>query len=102
MHFEGWASPATHFLTAAASGRRPWLITSLMSVRPSSWTSHYAENMWPECLNEHWFLSLADARSKIDGWRRFYNEERPHRAPGWKTPKEFALKHGSQANSRVS
>ena len=27
-----------------------------------------------ECLNEHWFLSLDDARSKIDAWRRFYNE----------------------------
>lgn len=23
-----------------------------------------------ECLNEHWFLSLEDARSKIAGWRR--------------------------------
>jgi len=30
-----------------------------------------------ECLNEHWFLSLRDARSKIEAWRRFYNEERP-------------------------
>ncbi len=54
-----------------------------------------------ECLNEHWFLSLADARSRTEGWRHFYNEERPHSAPGWKTPEEFALKHGSQANSKV-
>ncbi len=54
-----------------------------------------------ECLNEHWFLSLADAQSKIEGWRRFYNAERPHSALGWKTPEEFALKHGSQANSKV-
>ena len=23
-----------------------------------------------ECLNTHWFLSLADAKSKIDAWRR--------------------------------
>ena len=30
-----------------------------------------------ECLNEHWFLSLADARSKISEWRTFYNEDRP-------------------------
>ncbi|UNU00350.1 transposase [Xanthomonas translucens pv. translucens] len=37
-----------------------------------------------ECLNEHWFLSLADARSKIEAWRRFYNEERPHSALVWK------------------
>ncbi|WP_236688080.1 integrase core domain-containing protein, partial [Xanthomonas vesicatoria] len=52
-----------------------------------------------ECLNEHWFLSLADARSKIEAWRRFYNEERPHSALAWKTPAEFAREHGSQANS---
>jgi putative transposase len=53
-----------------------------------------------ECLNEHWFLSLADARSKIDGWRRFYNEEQSHSALGWRTPEESALKHGTQANSQ--
>ena len=54
-----------------------------------------------ECLNEHWFLSLADARSKIDAWRSFYNEERPHTALAWKTPVEFAREHGSPANLQV-
>ena len=29
-----------------------------------------------ECLNEHWFMSLQDARNKIEAWRGFYNEER--------------------------
>lgn len=55
-----------------------------------------------ECLNEHWFLSLADARSKIAAWRAFYNEERPHSALEWKTPEEFAREYGSQANSQAS
>ncbi len=31
-----------------------------------------------ECLNAHWFLSLEDARRKIDAWRTGYNETRPH------------------------
>ena len=31
-----------------------------------------------ECLNAHWFLSLADAREKMEDWRKYYNEERPH------------------------
>ena len=53
-----------------------------------------------ECLNEHWFLSLEDARSKIAAWRRFYNEDRPHSALAWKTPAEFARECGSQANSQ--
>ncbi|MFK4496030.1 putative transposase [Bradyrhizobium japonicum] len=32
-----------------------------------------------ECLNAHWFLSLADARQKVESWRRYYNEERGDR-----------------------
>lgn len=43
-----------------------------------------------ECLNQHWFLSLADAREKIEAWRVGYNETRPHGALGWATPAEFA------------
>ena len=43
-----------------------------------------------ECLNAHWFLSLDDARAKIEAWRVFYNESRPHSALGDRTPREFA------------
>ena len=43
-----------------------------------------------ECLNANWFLSLEDARVKIEAWRREYNESRPHGALGERTPNEFA------------
>ncbi len=43
-----------------------------------------------ECLNEHWFCSLAEARIRIAAWRRDYNEHRPHSAIGNLTPAEFA------------
>ena len=43
-----------------------------------------------ECLNAHWFLSLFDARAKIEAWRRHYNESRPHTSLGWLTPSEYA------------
>lgn len=39
-----------------------------------------------ECLNAHWFLTLADAAEKLEAWRRYYNEERPHSAIGNKAP----------------
>ena len=42
-----------------------------------------------ECLNTHWFLSLDDARQKIEQWRRDYNRYRPHSSLGNKTPEEF-------------
>jgi len=35
-------------------------------------------------------LSLADARAKIEAWRRDYNESRPHTSLGWMTPSEYA------------
>ena len=43
-----------------------------------------------ECLNASWFLSLADARDRLEAWRRDYNEERPHTALGSLTPRAFA------------
>ena len=30
-----------------------------------------------ECLNAHWFLSLEDAREKLEDWRRYYNRNGP-------------------------
>jgi len=42
-----------------------------------------------ECLNEHWFLSLADARRIVEAWRRDYNGSRPHSSLGNLTPEEF-------------
>jgi putative transposase len=39
-----------------------------------------------ECLNSHWFMTLDDARSKLEDWRRYYNEERPHGSIGQRPP----------------
>jgi len=44
-----------------------------------------------ECLNESWFLSLEDAREKVESWRQQYNKERPHRALGNLAPLEYVL-----------
>ncbi len=43
-----------------------------------------------ECLNEHWFTSLAHARTVIETWRREYNEERPKKSLGGLTPAQYA------------
>ncbi len=45
-----------------------------------------------ECLNEHWFVSLAHAQQIIEGWRREYNEERPKKGLGGLTPAAYARK----------
>lgn len=39
-----------------------------------------------ECLNTAWFLSLVEAQTKCEVWRRDYNEVRPHSSIGHQTP----------------
>lgn len=46
-----------------------------------------------ECLNEHWFQSLPQARQVISDWRRDYNEVRPHGSIGRIPPAQFAAQH---------
>ena len=55
-----------------------------------------------ECLNEHWFLSLAHARSAIEAWRIEYNTERPHSSLGGQMPPEFARALLQEDAERVS
>ena len=42
-----------------------------------------------ECLNIHWFMSLHDAREKIENWRYDYNTFRPHSPIGNMTPEDY-------------
>jgi len=52
-----------------------------------------------ECLNEHWFASLAQAREVIGEWRRDYNEVRPHSSCGRIPPARFAANHRSKSST---
>ena len=42
-----------------------------------------------ECLNANQFLSIEDARSKIEAWRTDYNHHRPHSALSNRSPAEY-------------
>ena len=51
-----------------------------------------------ECLNEHLFASLAQARRIIEEWRIDYNTNRPHSSLNGLTPTEFAARPASGHN----
>jgi putative transposase len=58
-----------------------------------------------ECLNEHWFLDVSDARRIIEAWREDYNKERPHSSLGYLTPEAFAVtvkKNGEIKKEKLS
>lgn len=54
-----------------------------------------------ECLNANWFMSLEDAKEKIEIWKNDYNEYRPHSSLTYKTPAEFAEIAVDVANFQV-
>ena len=55
-----------------------------------------------ECLNQHWFLDLDDARRTIEAWRISYNTNRPHSGIGGRTPAEFARLNRREKQTRLS
>ena len=52
-----------------------------------------------ECLNQHWFLNLEDAKLEIEKWRKDYNQNRPHSSLNMKTPNEFAKEYRNKLTS---
>jgi transposase InsO family protein len=81
-----------------AKNLRRWLgrlgAKTLYITPGSPWENGYCESfngrLRDECLNEHWFVSLAHARAVIEAWRREYNEERPKKSLGGLTPAQYA------------
>ena len=55
-----------------------------------------------ECLNTNWFLSLDDAKEKIESWRMEYNQYRPHSSLDDLTPEEFYQQHQKAGNLEFS
>ena len=56
----------------------------------NSYIEAFNRRLRQECLNASWFLSMGDARARIEEWRIDYNLNRPHSALGGLTPAEFA------------
>ncbi len=54
-----------------------------------------------ERLNTHWFMTLADAREKLEDSRKYYNEDRPHGAIGNKPPASLMTPAGASSTAEV-
>jgi putative transposase len=58
----------------------------------NSFNESFNGRLRDECLNEHLFANLAEARRIIEAWRVDYNTARPHSSLGGLTPTEFAAR----------
>ncbi|MCC6317228.1 MAG: transposase [Gemmatimonadaceae bacterium] len=68
--FDAWAADRRIVLAFIQPGR----------PRQNAHLESFNGRVRDECLNQHSFLSLADARFHIERYRRFYNDDRPHEA----------------------
>lgn len=77
------------FLWAYANNVRLHFIEPAKPVQ-NAFVESFNGKFRDECLNQHWFYNLEDARQKIEVWRLDYNLNRPHSALGYQTPTQFA------------
>jgi putative transposase len=75
-------------------------------IEPGSpWQTAYGEScngrLRDECLNMEWFRNLQEAQVVIAGWRRHYNEARPHSSLAYQTPDAFRRTYEEHARSQL-
>jgi putative transposase len=73
-----------------AAGRVGWHYIEPGKPAQNTFVESFNSKLRDECLNEHVFLTLAEARETIEEWRHDYNCLRPHSSLGALTPREFA------------
>jgi putative transposase len=74
-----------------ATGRLEWHYIEPGQPVQNAFVESFNSKLRDECLNEHVFLTLAEAREMIEAWRHDYNHCRPHSSLGALTPIEFAM-----------
>jgi len=74
-----------------AAGRLEWHYIEPGKPVQNAFVESFNSKLRDECLNEHVFLTLAEARETIEAWRYDYNHLRPHSSLGALTPIEFAM-----------
>ncbi len=79
-----------------ATGRLDWHYIEPGKPVQNAFIESFNSRLRDECLNEHVFLNLAEARETIEAWRYDYNHTRPHGSLGALTPTEFAMLKGQQ------
>jgi putative transposase len=79
-----------------ATGRLRWHYIEPGKPVHNAFVESFNSKLRDECLNEHVFLTLAEARRTIEAWRLDYNHCRPHSSLGALTPTEFAALKGQE------
>ena len=85
---------ATEFVTRA---NLSWLVRANIETayidpgkpRQNAAGESFKGKLWDECLSLEWFRNRVDAKIVVEGWRRHYNDTRPHSSLRYRTPAAF-------------
>ena len=75
----------SHWTSLAPASQQSERCT-IVQATANAFIESFNGNLRAECLNTYWFMNLADARKKLEAWRKDYNEVRPHSSLGNKSP----------------
>ncbi len=84
-----------------ATGRVAWHYIQPGKPVQNAFIESFNSKLRDECLNEHVFLNLSEARAIIEAWRHDYNHVRPHSSLGALTPIEYADQQGGGPPEQV-
>jgi transposase InsO family protein len=93
----------SEFTSRALGAWAYWNHVELVFSRPGKPVDNaYAESfnatVRRECLSQHWFRDLLDAREILGRWKEEYNNERPHSSLGLETPARYRAGQTGDAN----
>ena len=103
MHQRGWphtivSDNGTELTSNAvlrwAAERLSWHYIQPGKPVQNAFIESFNSKLRDECLNEHCFFGLAEARHLIEAWRQDYNQLRPHSSLGALAPAEYAKRQG--------
>jgi putative transposase len=79
-----------------ATQRLAWHYIAPGKPAQNAFVESFNSRLRDECLNEHVFPTLAEARHTIEATRHDYNHGRPHSSLGALTLTEFAVLEGRE------
>ena len=85
----GLIFPSRRFRDACQFYRLPQEFITPYTPEQNGLIERWFRSLKEECVWQHQFRSFADARMAIHQWITWYNEERPHQALGYRSPRQY-------------
>lgn len=84
----------TEFTSKALDAWAYWNHVTLDFSRPgkpvdNAFIESFNATLRRECLSQHWFINLEDARQRLETWKNDYNNDRPHSSLGHASPAQY-------------